>query len=60
MQTILQWVGVGSVILMGAAAAVHLYRDLNKPMHDWKPDSRRRSEMPEEVNRCHDGQCRGR
>ncbi len=31
MQMILQWVGVGSVILMGAAAGVHLYKDIVKP-----------------------------
>jgi hypothetical protein len=31
MQTILQFVGVGSVIMMGAAATVHLIRDLCKP-----------------------------
>lgn len=31
MQAILQWVGVGSVIMMGAAATVHLIRDLMKP-----------------------------
>lgn len=31
MQAILQWVGVGSVILMGMGAAVHLYRDLARP-----------------------------
>jgi hypothetical protein len=28
MQTILQWVGVGSVIMMGAAATIHLFKDL--------------------------------
>ncbi|MDY3562265.1 hypothetical protein R5W23_003727 [Gemmata sp. JC673] len=38
MQAILQWVGVGSVILMGAGAAVHLFRDLTKPHHECKPE----------------------
>ena len=31
MQGILQWVGVGSVIMMGLGASVHLFRDLWKP-----------------------------
>ena len=31
MQATLQWVGVGSIIVMGVGALVHLYRDLCKP-----------------------------
>jgi hypothetical protein len=31
MQMILQWVGVGSVIMMGLASTVHLIKDCMKP-----------------------------
>jgi len=35
MQAVLQWVGVGSVIMMGAAAGVHLVKDIfwSNPRH---------------------------
>jgi hypothetical protein len=60
MQAILQWVGVGSVIMMGAAAAIHVYRDLTKPSHEQTYQKRRYDEMPDEVKRCTEGQCRSR
>ncbi|QEL14809.1 hypothetical protein [Limnoglobus roseus] len=49
MQTILQYVGVGSVIMMGAAATVHLFRDLFKPAPEPYPRHKYR-EMMDELN----------
>ena len=48
MQAILQWVGVGSVIMMGLAATVHLIRDCTKPSRE-PYSSRRYHEMQDEL-----------
>ncbi len=54
MKDILQWVGVGSVILMGAAAGVHLVKDLFKGSSE--PYSRRRYEgMLDDLDRHYKG-----
>lgn len=58
MQTILQYVGVGSVIMMGAAATVHLIRDLCKPSHEPYPREKYR-ELRDEMDRS-DSRGRGR
>lgn len=66
MQAVLQWVGVGSIILMGAGAAVHLYRDLNKPHHESQSEPyprHRHQQMLDGLDRHYrqnDGQGRGR
>ena len=54
MQAVLQWVGVGSIIVMGLGAMVHLYRDLTKPQHEWKPERQpagRYRELADDVSR---------
>lgn len=55
MQAILQWVGVGSVILMGAGAAVHLFRDLMRP-HPEPYSRQRHREMLDDLDRQYDRQ----
>jgi hypothetical protein len=63
MQTILQWVGVGSVIMMGAAAAVHLFKDLWKPQKEWQREpfpAHRYREMQDDLDRKNERQERGR
>lgn len=63
MQAILQCVGVGSVILMGLGAAVHLFRDLTKPHHEWKPEPFSRHkyrEMQDDLERHSARSDRGR
>lgn len=57
MQSVLQWVGVGSIIVMGLGAMVHLYRDLTKPQHEWKPEPyprQKHQEMTDQLDRQHD------
>lgn len=65
MQAVLQWVGVGSIIVMGMGAMVHLYRDLTKPSHEHKPEHfprHRHREMLDDLDRHYGshGQERGR
>lgn len=60
MKGILQWVGVGSVILMGAAAGVHLIKDLLWSGKEYKfshePFSKRRYEgMLDDLDRHYKG-----
>ena len=50
MQAVLQWVGVGSVILMGAGAAVHLFKDLMRPSHEPYPRQKHR-DMLDDLDR---------
>lgn len=60
MQAILQWVGVGSVIMMGAGAAVHLFKDLTRPHPEMYPRHKHR-EMLDDLgrhDRGHDGHGR--
>ena len=45
MQNVLQYVGVGSVILMGLGAGVHLFRDLFKPSPEPYPRHKYRELM---------------
>ena len=61
MQAILQWVGVGSVILMGTGAAVHLFKDLVRP-HPEPYHRHRHREMLDDLDRHygHDGRGHGR
>ena len=59
MQAILQYVGVGSVILMGIGAGVHLFRDLFKPTPE--PFCRHKyREMMDELNHHSERRDRGR
>jgi hypothetical protein len=51
MQTIMQWVGVGSVIMMGFAAGVGLLKDVFKPA---KPEHRDLRERLDRHYREHD------
>lgn len=63
MQAILQWVGVGSVVMMGLAATVHLFRDLTKPHADWKAEPcghRKQRELPGRVSEDDARKDRGR
>ena len=60
MQTILQWVGVGSVIMMGAAAAVHLFRDLSRPDCCEPYPRHKHRQLLDEMNRHDRESSRGR
>ena len=60
MQAILQWVGVGSVILMGAGAAVHLFRDLTRPFPESFPRQKYRELLDDVSQDPHQGHGRGR
>lgn len=59
MQAILQWVGVGSVILMGAGAAVHLFKDLMRPHPEPYPRHKHR-EMLDDLDQHYSRHERGR
>ena len=53
MQGILQWVGVGSVIMMGLGATVSLFRDCTKSRHEWTPEpypKHKYREMKDEID----------
>src|SRR5262245_42825777 len=50
MQAILQWVGVGSVVLMGIAATSHLIKDLFCHRHEPYP-RRKHDELLERLDR---------
>jgi ABC-type nickel/cobalt efflux system permease component RcnA len=38
MQAALQWVGIGSAVVLTLGGLIHLYRDLTRPHHDWHPE----------------------
>ena len=59
MQAILQWVGVGSVIMMGAAATVHLFRDITRPSPEPYPRHKHR-EMLDDLESHYSRNERGR
>jgi hypothetical protein len=50
MQAILQWVGVGSVVLMGLAATSHLVKDVCRQFHEPYPKSKHK-ELLDELDR---------
>jgi hypothetical protein len=57
-QAVLQWVGVGSIIMMGAGAAVHMYKEL---VHT--PPAHKHRQMLDDLDRHyrqHEGHGRGR
>ena len=55
MQAILQWVGVGSIILMGVGAGVHLFKEL---VHT--PPRHKQREMLDDLERHYREGERGR
>ena len=50
MQAVLQWVGVGSVVLMGLAATAHLIKDVCRLTHEPYP-KRKHDELLDDLNR---------
>lgn len=58
MQAIVQWVGVGSVVLMGLAASAHLVKDVCRLFHEPYP-KRKHAELLDELDR-HYSQGRSR
>ena len=61
-QAIFQWVGIGSALVLALGGMIHLYRDLTRPHHEWKPEPyprQKHRELVDELDRHHrDGRGR--